>query len=559
MDKAPWWRAAAIYQVYPRSFADSDGNGMGDLAGIRGRLPYLRDLGVDAMWLSPFFRSPMIDGGYDVADYCDVDPMFGTLADFDALVHDAHAHGLRVIIDIVPNHTSREHPWFAEALGAPPGSAARDRYVFRPGRDGGPPNDWGSVFGGPAWTQVHDGQWYLHLFDPSQPDLNWESFQVQAEFVRILRFWLDRGVDGFRIDVAHGLVKAPGLPDLLRHRTGLLDTAATPYFDQDGVHEIYREWRKVLDSYPGDRMAVAEAWVDTPERTARYVREDELHQAFNFEYLTAPLDATALRHVIDGSLGAVSAVGASATWVLGNHDTTRPVTRLGGLGRARAAALLMLALPGSAYLYQGEELGLPEVTDLPEEALQDPVWERSGHTFRGRDGCRVPLPWDGDPPSYGFSPPGAAPSWLPQPAGWGGYAVSVQTGDPQSTAELYRAALRIRRERLLDAPFRWLASPADDVLIFARDPGFVCTVNLSSEPIALTGYGDLICASGPVAGSVLPAGAAAWWSSCRSRRGVAGGLSGRRHWPVGRRSGPIRPGPPRRSAQRVRGRARPAR
>ena len=513
MDSTAWWRTAVIYQIYPRSFADSDGNGVGDLAGVRSRLGYLRTLGVDAIWLSPFFPSPMVDGGYDVSDYCDVDPMFGTLADLDALIHDAHGMGLRIIIDIVPNHTSNAHPWFVGALASPPGSVARDRYVFRASQEGGPPNDWQSVFGGPAWTQVEDGQWYLHLFDPGQPDLNWENPDVHAEFLRILRFWLDRGVDGFRIDVAHGLVKAPGLPDVARNRTGLLDTDATPYFDQDGVHEIYRDWRKVLDSYPGDRMAVAEAWVGSPERMARYVRGDELHQAFNFEYLTAPLDAGHLRNIIDASLTAVDSVGAAATWVLGNHDTVRPVTRYGGLGRARAAALLMLALPGAAYVYQGEELGLPEVVDLPEESLQDPVWERSGHTSRGRDGCRVPLPWSADGPTYGFSPEGSAPPWLPQPDGWGIHSVSTEDGHPASTLELYRTMLRIRRERLRDAPFRWLPSPADSTLILARDPGFVCTINLGGEPVDVPGYGSLLCSSGPVEGSVLPPDTAAWWSA----------------------------------------------
>ncbi|HZN71583.1 MAG TPA: alpha-amylase family glycosyl hydrolase, partial [Micromonosporaceae bacterium] len=377
-----WWRHAVIYQVYVRSFQDSDGDGIGDLTGVRERLPYLVDLGVDAVWLTPFYRSPMVDGGYDVEDHRDIDPMFGTLADFDALLRDAHAAGLRLIVDLVPNHTSSAHPWFVEALASAPGSPARDRYMFRDA-----PNDWQSRFGGPAWTKVHDGQWYLHLFDVQQPDLNWAHPEVAAEFESILRFWLDRGVDGFRIDVAHGIVKADGLPNM--EGWDASQGPATPFFDQDGVHEIHRAFRKVLDEYSGDRLAVAEAWVTPAERVARYVRADELHQAFNFQFLLSSLSAESLREVIDESLAAYGQVGAPATWVLGNHDTVRPVTRYGGLARARAAALLMLALPGSAYIYQGEELGLAEV-DLPDEALRDPMWERSGHTRRGRDGSRVP-------------------------------------------------------------------------------------------------------------------------------------------------------------------------
>ncbi|WP_026453436.1 glycoside hydrolase family 13 protein, partial [Saccharomonospora iraqiensis] len=408
-----WWRTAAIYQIYVRSFADSDGDGVGDLGGVRNRLDHLADLGVDALWLTPFYSSPMADGGYDVADYRAVDPLFGDLADAEALIAEAHGRGLRVIVDVVPNHTSSRHPWFVEALAAEPGSAARQRYVFREGRDGGPPNDWESMFGGPAWTQVSDGQWYLHLFDPAQPDLNWQHPDVHAEFEDILRFWLDRGVDGFRIDVAHGLVKADGLPDVGRtDQAGLLTTRELPFFDQDGVHDIYREWRKILDSYPGERIAVAEAWVPSADRLARYLRADELHQAFNFHYVETDWSAAAFREVVDASLAAVADVDAPTTWVLSNHDVQRHVTRYGGgelgLARARAAALLTFALPGSVYVYQGEELGLPEVTDLPDEVLTDPVWERSGHTDRGRDGCRVPLPWSGTAPPFGFG----GPAWL---------------------------------------------------------------------------------------------------------------------------------------------------
>ncbi|MGI5118466.1 glycoside hydrolase family 13 protein [Marinactinospora thermotolerans] len=522
-----WWRDAVIYQIYVRSFADSNGDGDGDLPGIRRRLPALAALGVDAVWLTPFYVSPLADGGYDVADYRDVDSRFGTLADFDALLETAHDLGIRLIIDIVPNHTSSAHRWFREAVAAEPGSPERARYVFRPGKgpDGEePPNNWKSIFGGPAWTRLKrpDGtpeEWYLHLFDAEQPDLDWTNPEVHEEFDDVLRFWLDRGVDGFRIDVAHGMVKDPALPDLAEGQTAELLDGSTrlPYFDQDGVHDIYRRWRRIVDGYD-DRAMVAEAWVPNAERVARYLRPDELHQAFNFEFLTAPWDAATLRKVVDDSLEANGAVGAPSTWVLSNHDVTRHVTRFGGgaegLRKARAAALLMLALPGSVYLYQGEELGLPEVTDLPEEALQDPNWKRSGYTERGRDGCRVPLPWEGGEPPFGFGPDGSAP-WLPMPAAWRELTREAQAGDPDSTLSLYTSALRLRREHaaLGDGTLTWVESP-DDVLAFRRSPGFACAVNLGARPARVALEGALMLASGPVevgdGGVTLPPYTAVW-------------------------------------------------
>ncbi|GAA4434370.1 glycoside hydrolase family 13 protein [Actinokineospora soli] len=508
-----WWRHAVIYQVYVRSFADSNGDGVGDLPGIRSRLPYLADLGVDAVWITPCYPSPMNDGGYDVADYRDIDPLFGTLDDMRALLADAHGLGLKVILDIVPNHTSSAHRWFPEALAAGPGSPERNRYVFRPGRGPGgelPPNDWESIFGGGAWTRVEDGEWYLHLFDASQPDLNWENDEVREEFRDILRFWLDLGVDGFRVDVAHGMVKEDGLPDV--GETGqraLLETRPLPYLDQDGVHEIYREWRKILDSYSPPRVAVAEAYTSSVERTARYLRADELHQAFNFHYLRADWDIAQLRQVIDETQAAVAPVDAPATWVLSNHDVHRHVTRYGGgevgVRRARAAILLMLALPGSVYVYQGEELGLPEVLDLPEDVLQDPMWERSGHTDRGRDGCRVPLPWAPDGTALGFGPDGSRP-WLPQPADWAALSVAAQEGDPDSMLELYRTALRERPA----GGFAWVdAGP--DVLCFDRD-GVRCTVNFGA-PVRVPATA-VLAASGPceVEGDhmLIPTDTAVW-------------------------------------------------
>ncbi|MFF2493856.1 glycoside hydrolase family 13 protein [Agromyces sp. NPDC058064] len=555
-----WWRTAAIYQIYPRSFADANGDGMGDLAGISARLDDLAELGIDAIWLSPFYTSPQRDAGYDVADYCDIDPLFGTLADFDGMVAAAHARDIRVIVDLVPNHSSDQHDWFQAALAAPAGSAERARYLFRDGRgEGGelPPNNWESVFGGPAWTRVTEpdgtpGQWFLHLFDSSQPDFDWTNEEVREEFRRILRFWLDRGVDGFRVDVAHGMIKAEGLPDWTPPAEGgsmggaggvgeagvPLEPAISdepgdgaPYWGQDGVHEIYRDWRALLDTYPGERILAAEAWVDPLPRVAKWVRPDEMHQAFNFAYLETPWKADALRRVIDDSIDAFAAVGAPSTWVLSNHDVVRHATRLAltepnpqghgvgprtpglgdpatGLRRARAATALMLALPGSAYLYQGEELGLPEVIDLPDDARQDPTWFRTNGERYGRDGCRVPLPWTASAPSYGFGPTDAA--WLPQPASWASFARDAQRGVEGSTLSLYQALLAGRRAHgLASGSLEWLAGPAPEVLSF-RNGDVVVVANTGSAPVALPA-GEVLLASGPLGeASALPGDTTVW-------------------------------------------------
>ncbi|MDN3261836.1 glycoside hydrolase family 13 protein [Streptomyces sp. CSDS2] len=536
-----WWRQAVIYQVYPRSFADADGDGLGDLRGLTQRLSHLAALGVDALWLSPFYPSELADGGYDVIDPRGVDERLGTLDDFDALVGEAHRLGLKVVVDIVPNHTSHLHRWFREALRAGPGSAARERYVFRPGRGAHgelPPTDWQSVFGGSAWQRVADGEWYLHLFAPEQPDLNWDNEEVRADFRTTLRFWSDRGVDGFRVDVAHGLAK--DLTEPLRD-LGALGTAGEaallhlspgshPYWDRDEVHEIYRDWRKIFDAYRPPRMAVAEAWVPGGRRSL-YARPDELGQAFNFEYLQARWDADELREIIAGELATARAAGASATWVLSNHDVVRHASRLmlppgtdpeawllahgaapavdpaAGLRRARAATLLMLALPGSAYLYQGEELGLPEVADLPTEVLQDPIWEQTGHTRKGRDGCRVPLPWTTSGPSYGFGP-GAG--WLPQPASFAGYAVQAQAGVEGSTLELYRTALRLRRKLLDGETLTWTLDAPAGVLDFTRTDAWRSVTNLGAEPVPLP-PGEVLLSSTPLpGGGVLPPDTTVW-------------------------------------------------
>jgi alpha-glucosidase len=528
---APWWRHAVIYQAYPRSFADSDGDGVGDLPGITAHVDDLARLGVDAVWLSPFYPSPQADAGYDVSDYRDVDPLFGRLGDFETLVARAKEVGLRIIVDLVPNHTSDRHAWFLAAVQDRPGGPQRARYVFRDGRGPGgaePPNDWASVFGGPAWTRLadedvdEDGQWYLHLFDTRQPDLNWDNPGVRAEFEDILRFWLDRGVDGFRVDVAHGLVKQSDLPDWGQPHRQMAGTDGgeryPPMWDQDGVHDIYRSWRGVLDSYGPDRILVAEAWVEPAHRLARYIRPDEMHQAFNFEYLQAPWQAVTLREVISRSLASADAVEAPSTWVLSNHDVIRHATRLGytpasvlprgigaddpqpdealGLRRARAATMLMLALPGSAYLYQGEELGLPEHTTLPDAARQDPTWHRSGPAARGRDGCRVPIPWVADAPAYGFSPSGR--SWLPQPPTWSRYALDAQRGKDGSTYEMYRAALALRRSLGLGrGSLAWLEPVPDNTVAFVNGEVLVLT-NLAAEPVALPSGATVLLASTPL-------------------------------------------------------------
>jgi len=562
-----WWRSAVIYQIYPRSFADSDGDGIGDLPGITSRLTALSELGVDAVWLSPFMTSPQHDAGYDVADYCDVDPLFGTLADFDLMLARAHELGIRVIVDLVPNHTSWDHKWFQEALAAPEGSPERDRYMFRDGL--GPngdemPNNWESVFGGPMWERTTrpdgtPGQWYLHIFDKSQPDLNWENPWVRERFHDILRFWLDRGVDGFRVDVAHGLIKEAGLPDytppadagsmgggatadaLVGLEPGIdadaaADPPTPPYWAQDGVHEIYRGWHSVLEEYEGERVLCAEAWVEPLTKLARWVRPDEMQQAFNFTYLSAGWSAPELRAVIDNSIYAFGTVGAPSTWVLSNHDVVRHASRLAlgaenlqgagigpkspglpdpvvGLRRARAATAVMLALPGSAYIYQGEELGLPEVIDLPDSARQDPTWFRTNGEKYGRDGCRVPIPWAVGTPTYGFGPASSTASWLPQPTDWDGFARASQEGVETSTLELYKRALAFRAQNDLGTgTLTWLEGYGPEVIAF-RVGSVAVIANLGATPVELPvepHLGDVLLSSEPLTEAALPTDTTVW-------------------------------------------------
>ncbi len=537
-----WWRQAVVYQIYPRSFADADGDGLGDIPGVLSRVDYLAELGVDAVWLSPFYPSALADGGYDVADYRNVDPRLGTLDDFDAMVAALHERGIRVVVDIVPNHTSDLHPWFQEALAAGRGSAARERYIFREGTgpDGAePPTDWLSVFGGPAWERVEDGQWYLHNFAKEQPDLNWDHPEVREDFLTTLRFWSDRGVDGFRIDVAHMLTKDLTEPLPSRDELALIPVDGNhPLIDRDDVHEVYAEWRKVFDSYDPPRTAVAEAWVAS-HRVPRYASPESLGQSFNFDLLEADFDAAQFRRVVTENLELAAQSGSSSTWVLSNHDVVRHATRYGlptpaegstaptrhggewllgggdeaqldrgrGATRARAATLFLLGLPGSAYLYQGEELGLHEVADIPAEQRQDPTFFRTGGAEIGRDGCRVPLPWTSSAPAFGFGGEGAH---LPQPEWFAEHAVDVQERDEESTLSLYRAALALRRELQTQERLTWLETGRDDVLWFARPNGWQVVTNFGTEPFALPRAADVVLSSSGSAGGSVPGETTVW-------------------------------------------------
>jgi alpha-glucosidase len=533
------WRTAVVYQIYPRSFADSNGDGIGDLPGITSRVPYLRSLGVDAVWLSPFYPSALADGGYDVDDHRDVDPRLGSLDDFDAMVGALHVAGIKVIVDIVPNHTSNRHPWFVQALAGGRGAPERDRYLFREGIGPGgelPPNDWESLFGGSAWAPAGDGQWYFHCFAAEQPDLNWENEEVREDFRRTVRFWADRAVDGFRIDVAHGLRKDLSEPyppwgeiaDLAR------EDGSHPLWDRDDVHEIYADWRQIFNSYDPPRYAVAEADVH-PARRARYASADSLGNAFNFAMQDADWRPEDYRHVINSGLADMINNGSTTSWLLGCHDTPRAATRYGlplederpayrvarawllsngatpqldralGERRARAAIMILLALPGTTYIYQGDELGLHEVADLPLEVLEDPMATRST-TEKGRDGCRVPLPWSQERPSYGFGAPGGG--HLPQPDWFAGYAVSVQEADPGSTLNLYRRALALRGHLFAGTDLGWVRSEPQ-VLHFVRGDRIWCVSNFGAEPVALPA-GEVLLSSAPVDDGRLPGDTTVW-------------------------------------------------
>ena len=528
-----WWRDAVVYQVYVRSFADASGDGTGDLAGVLDRLPYLHELGVDALWFNPWYPSPLADMGYDVADYRSIDPAFGTLEEAEQLIAEARGLGIRTIIDIVPNHVSDQHPWFVAALASPPGSPERERFWFRPGTGAEgelPPNGWQSIFGGSAWTRTTNadgrpGDWYLHLFAPQQPDLNWEHPDVSREHEDVLRFWFDRGVAGVRIDSAALLVKDPELPEET-------PDGESPFSDREPLHDIYRRWRAIADEYVEPRILVGEVWLPDPVRFARYLRPDELHTAFNFDFLACPWDAARMRTSITDALAAHAPVDAPATWVLSNHDVTRPVTRYGradtsfafeskrvgsptdlelGTRRARAAALLAMALPGSMYVYQGEELGLPEVEDIPDDRRQDPMFHRSGGVDPGRDGCRIPIPWAGDRPPYGFSGAGADRPWLDPPGDWAPLTVAAQSEDASSMLALYREGLRLRRTAPWDGDptLGWIPA-AESVLAFSRGDRFVCVVNFGPDPVELPAGTTVLIASSELEGGALPQDTTVW-------------------------------------------------
>ncbi|MBT2537000.1 alpha-amylase family glycosyl hydrolase [Arthrobacter sp. ISL-69] len=546
-----WWRQASVYQIYPRSFSDSNGDGLGDIKGITAKVPYLKELGIDAVWLSPFYPSALADGGYDVDDYRDVDPKLGTLDDFAEMSAALHEAGIKLIADIVPNHSSDRHEWFKEALAAPKGSVARERYIFRDGlgKNGElPPSDWDSVFGGPAWERITEpdgtpGQWYLHIFAKEQPDLNWANREIRDDFLKTLRFWSDRGVDGFRVDVAHALTKDLTEPllskaELTEDNTGTdgFPDGSHPFWDRDEVHEIYAEWREVFNEYNPPRTAVAEAWVHATRR-ARYASPQGLGQAFNFDLLQADFDAEEFQEIITRNLSEATATGASSTWVFSNHDVVRHATRYGlpmgdgvhakgqdgkgwllagapaeeldtelGLRRARAASLLMLALPGSAYLYQGEELGLQEVGEIPDAERQDPAFFRNKGVEIGRDGCRVPLPWATEGASFGF---GAGDAHLPQPEWFSRYAVDAQDGVEGSTLELYRKALKLRRELQTAEELEWVETGNSQVLQFSRHGGWQSVTNFGVVPVELPA-GEVLLSSGPLVAGELPGNTTAW-------------------------------------------------
>ena len=531
-----WWRQAAIYQIYPRSFKDSNGDGLGDIKGITSKIDYLSSLSLDAVWLSPFFPSALVDGGYDVDDYRDVDPKLGTLADFDEMLAKLHDAGIRIFVDIVPNHSSNLHLWFKEAIAAEPGSAARNRYIFRDGKGANgelPPTDWPSHFAPSAWTHESKmggkhNQWYCHLFAPEQPDWNWDNPEIEADFLKTLKFWADRGVDGFRIDVAHAMKKdlsepLKSQPRYASHKE--LDQAkgTNVLFDRNEVHEVFKTWRNLFNQYDPPRVAVAEANVSA-EALVKYASTEELGQSFNFELLEANFNAYDFKTIIDRAINSSKKNGSSTTWCLNNHDQMRPATKFGllptvdrvrwrnsngttspldvklGTQSAIAGSMLIMALPGCTYIYQGEELGLHEVTDIPEDQIQDPQYLRNLKVDKGRDGCRVPLPWTKTGSSFGF---GAAGAHLPQPKNFGDYSVEVESADPTSPLSIFRKALALRKELLAPEEITWHETGDSNVLHFSRPNGLNCITNFGRNyynfDAVLKSGGEVIHSSAPLA------------------------------------------------------------
>ena len=544
-----WWRQAAIYQIYPRSFKDSNGDGLGDLKGITSKIDYLSSLNLEAVWLSPFYPSALVDGGYDVDDYRNVDPKLGSLADFDEMLAKLHEAGIRIFVDVVPNHSSSLHVWFKEAIAAEPGSAARNRYIFRNGKGANgelPPTDWPSHFAPSAWTHESKmggkhNQWYCHLFAPEQPDFNWDNREVEEDFLKTLKFWADRGVDGFRIDVAHAMKKdlsepLKSQPRYASHKELDLANGTNVLFDRNEVHEVYKEWRKVFDQYDPPRVAVAEANVSA-EGAVRYASTSELGQCFNFELLDASFSANEFKVIIDRALVNAKKAGSSTTWCLNNHDQMRPATKFGllptvdrirwknsggktssldeklGIQSAVAASMLIMALPGCTYIYQGEELGLHEVLDIPEDQIQDPQYLRNHKVDKGRDGCRVPLPWTKTGPSFGFGDGGAH---LPQPKNFGEYSIEVESADPNSPLSIFRKALALRKTLIAPEEITWHETGDNSVLHFSRPNGWNCITNFGRNHYNFDGAGEVIHSSGPLAKSGdLPPATTVWLRSSR--------------------------------------------
>ncbi len=536
-----WWRQAVVYQIYPRSYADSNADGIGDLKGVTSRIDYLQSLNIDAIWLSPFYPSPLVDGGYDVSDYRNVDPKLGTLADFDEMLAALHNVGIRIFVDIVPNHCSHLHQWFQDALAAPPHSPERNRFIFRDGRGedkAQPPTDWVSHFAPSAWTHestfggVHN-QWFLHYFAPEQPDWNWDNPEIAEDFLKTLKFWADRGVDGFRIDVAHGLKKDLSEPfrmrNTLEHEIDRPTDGNGILADRNEVFDVYKQWRKLFNQYDPPKVAVAEANV-LPERIPLYASEETLGQCFDFRFIFTPFNAQAYKENVTEAIELAKINGSSCTWCLSNHDQIRHATKFGldksvdrrlwmlsdgksaeldretGTKRALAATLFILALPGSTYLYQGEELGLHEVTDIPESMIQDPQYLKNLKFDKGRDGCRVPLPWEANADYFGFSTGG---SHLPQPSWFKNYAVDMQFGKHESSLSIYQEALRIRKDLMCEESMTWHETGDPEVLHFSRPNGWNCLINFEGDDYLIPN-GDIILSSTPIVKGRLPAGSTLW-------------------------------------------------
>ena len=492
----PWWHNSVGYEVYLRSFADSDGDGVGDLAGVTQRLDYLRELGIDLIWITPFYPSPMVDFGYDVSDYCDVDPLFGSIRDFDRLVAEAHDRELRVVIDLIPNHCSDQHVWFRNAV-EDPDSSYRDYFIWRPpAADGGPPNNWRSNFGGQAWTlEPLSGEYYLHLFLPEQPDLNWRNPAVQREFIRILRYWLAKGVDGFRIDVAHALVKDLELRDNVQHRDVALDAprreqwaAFDHLYDVGQVEtpDIYKRWRSIVEDH--DAVLIGETYVLDASLFGSMLRGDGLHHGFWFKPMFIDWDPRQIRRALSDALDAVDP-DAMISWVTSSHDDPRAATRFGGgdLGRERALALSMLlfCLPGLPFLYQGEELGLVDGV-VTEDERADPV---GADVSLGRDGCRTPMPWEPGP-GFGFSD--ATSTWLPHGGRRDQDTTHVQRADPRSWFHKFRALIALRKTHatLRGPDVEWIET-TDGSVSFRRGAIYV-TANAGEHPVVLGVEGDVL-------------------------------------------------------------------